>query len=93
MNTKEAFTWLGFVVNMAAAILWFISTRVKFSYDKSVTEYQKIHGPDSAPGGIIGGDGSDFCATVQRQALWSAWAALTTGLGVALSAIGSIIAN
>lgn len=91
MNLKDGLTWAAVAVQGVAAVLWLGSTFVKVSAEKIVAEYQKIHGTGSGPAQIVGEDGSDFYATVERQSQWNRWAALATGIGVGLQAAASAI--
>jgi hypothetical protein len=86
---KTFLTWTSIVMFAVSAFLWFASTRVKVSAAKVEADYQKIHGPGSGPAQIVGDDGSDFYATVQRQSRWSGWGAIATAVALALQAIAA----
>jgi hypothetical protein len=90
---KELLTWGAVAMLGISALLWFASTLVKVSAAKVEADYQKTHGPGSGPAQIVGGDGSDFFATVQRQARWSRWAAVATGLALILQAGANMVGS
>ena len=79
------------LVQAIAAVLWLCSTLVTRSYADVEREYQKTHGPQSGPGGLIDERGADFAATFKRQGRWNRWAALATAIGVGLQALATAL--
>jgi hypothetical protein len=76
-------------VQAVAAALWIWSTRAKVKAAQVVDEYQRIHGSGMSPALITDEGGNEVNATAARQSEISGWAAIATGVGVALQGISS----
>lgn len=91
MNLRDGVTWAAVVVQGAAAILWFTSTIVKVKAEEVIANYQKTHGPNEFPAQIVDEHGNDIHATLAGQSRWNFWAAIFTGLGVAIQALSNLL--
>ena len=76
---KEILVWLAVAFGLAAAALWYISTKVVVSPAESRMGVKVL--------GTIEGKPAEFFATALQQVKWNRWAALATAAASACQAL------
>ena len=74
------------VAGLMAACLWFQSARIEMPSDASVSGYVYEGHPDLQVSGI-----DEMAEAIGRQGTWNKWAAIATGVSVALQAVAMLL--
>ena len=88
---KSILVWTSVVVQAAAAALWFWSARTSVTTAEIERAVREVEGNDAWLPGGESVDGVALGPTVMLAAKWNRWAALATGVGVALQAIATVL--